>query len=185
VSVPTQPLSLPRSCSWKLVQRKAPRTNVVAGLSCRRRHCCRAWKFKERLTNQTTVARSIDHLRLFVRGTFVHTIEGKCVRLPTHGIARLPVTSCNGPLRGSSEAETSYDECQLLAQSGHSRHRNILSAIGVTADIEQPLLSNLSRPTRGCTLKGSVSLSFDRGQCVTARRSAAIFLNRASPVWVS
>jgi hypothetical protein len=31
-------------------RKKAPRTNVVAGLSCRRRHCCRAWKFKERLS---------------------------------------------------------------------------------------------------------------------------------------
>src|SRR5450830_1393724 len=46
-------------------------------------------------------------------------------------------------------------------------------------------MGNLSRPMRGCTLKGSAPLSFDRGQCVAARRSAVIFLNRASPAWVS
>jgi len=28
-----------------------------------------------------------------------------------------------------------------MAQSGHSRHCNILSAIGIRADIEQPLLT--------------------------------------------
>src|ERR1019366_1400325 len=107
-------------------------------------------------------------------------ISSLCDEVPSHIYSKI-----------ASRAQRIFDQqCKktfatISAQSGHSRHRNILSAIGVTADIEQPLLSNLSRPTRGCTLKGSVPLSFDRGQCVTARRSAAIFLNRASPVWVS
>jgi hypothetical protein len=34
---------------------------------------------------------------------------------------------------------------QLLALSGHSRHRNILSAIGIRTDIDQPLLALFSR----------------------------------------
>src|ERR1035437_10372125 len=56
---------------------------------------------------------------------------------------------------------------------------------GMRGHCTKPLLSNLSRPMRGCILKGSAPLSFDRGQCVAACGSAAIFLNRASPARVS